>query len=58
MSRPEMMDAAMDELLPLVAEGALKPVGGGRVPDVCRPGGTPGPAGPPHHLHLVIDPSR
>jgi NADPH:quinone reductase len=32
MSRPEMMDAAMDELLPLVAEGALKPVGGGRYP--------------------------
>jgi NADPH2:quinone reductase len=32
MSRPEMMDAAMNELLPLVAEGALKPVGGGRYP--------------------------
>src|SRR3954463_13034076 len=32
MSRPEMMDAAMNELLPLVAEGALKPVGGGRSP--------------------------
>ena len=26
------MDAAMNELLPLVAEGALKPVGGGRYP--------------------------
>ena len=32
MGRPEMMDAAMNELLPLVAEGALKPVGGGRYP--------------------------
>src|SRR4051812_22162896 len=32
MSRPEMMDAAMNELLPLVAEGALRPVGGGRYP--------------------------
>src|SRR4051794_19602558 len=30
MARPEMMDAAMNELLPLVAEGALKPVVGGR----------------------------
>jgi NADPH:quinone reductase len=32
MARPEMMDAAMDELLPLVGEGALKPVVGGRYP--------------------------
>ncbi|GAB3318840.1 zinc-binding dehydrogenase [Geodermatophilus aquaeductus] len=32
MSRPSMMDDAMTELLPLVAEGALKPVGGGRYP--------------------------
>jgi NADPH2:quinone reductase len=32
MTRPEMMDAAMNELLPLVAEGALKPVLGGRYP--------------------------
>src|ERR687885_2546086 len=30
MSRPEMMDAAMSELLAMVAEGVLKPVGGGR----------------------------
>jgi NADPH:quinone reductase-like Zn-dependent oxidoreductase len=32
MGRPQMMDAALEELLPLVAEGALKPVGGGRYP--------------------------
>jgi NADPH2:quinone reductase len=32
MGRPEMMDAAMGELLPMVAEGVLKPVGGGRYP--------------------------
>jgi NADPH2:quinone reductase len=32
MSRPSMMDDAMTELLPLVADGALKPVGGGRYP--------------------------
>jgi NADPH:quinone reductase-like Zn-dependent oxidoreductase len=32
MARPEMMDAAMGELLPMVAEGVLKPVGGGRYP--------------------------
>jgi NADPH2:quinone reductase len=32
MARPEMLDAAMNELLPLVAEGALKPVVGGRYP--------------------------
>src|SRR5687767_1104068 len=32
MSRPQMMDAAMHELLPMVAEGALKPVVGGRYP--------------------------
>jgi NADPH:quinone reductase len=27
-----MMDAAMNELLPMVAEGSLKPVVGGRYP--------------------------
>ena len=32
MTRPEMMDAAMNDLLPMVAEGALKPVVGGRYP--------------------------
>ncbi|SFL06520.1 quinone oxidoreductase family protein [Geodermatophilus ruber] len=32
MRRPEMMDAALGELLPLVAEGALRPVIGGRYP--------------------------
>jgi NADPH:quinone reductase-like Zn-dependent oxidoreductase len=32
MSRPEMMDAAMDQLLPMVADGSLRPVGGGRYP--------------------------
>ncbi|PWW23790.1 NADPH:quinone reductase-like Zn-dependent oxidoreductase [Geodermatophilus normandii] len=32
MSRPAMMDDALTELLPLVADGALKPVGGGRYP--------------------------
>ena len=32
MSRPEMMDAAMEELLPMVADGALRPVAGGRYP--------------------------
>jgi NADPH2:quinone reductase len=32
MSRPEMMDAAVTELLGLVADGALRPVGGGRYP--------------------------
>ncbi|SFT53208.1 NADPH2:quinone reductase [Geodermatophilus amargosae] len=32
MGRPSMMDDAMTELLPLVADGALKPVGGGRYP--------------------------
>ena len=32
MARPRMLDAAMGELLPLVAEGALKPVVGGRYP--------------------------
>jgi NADPH2:quinone reductase len=30
--RPEMLDDAMGELLPLVADGALKPVSGGRYP--------------------------
>jgi NADPH2:quinone reductase len=32
MARPEMMDAAMHDLLPMVAEGVLKPVVGGRYP--------------------------
>jgi NADPH:quinone reductase len=32
MARPQMMDAAMNDLLPMVAEGALKPVLGGRYP--------------------------
>jgi NADPH:quinone reductase len=32
MARPQMMDAAMNELLPMVAEGSLKPVVGGRYP--------------------------
>jgi NADPH:quinone reductase-like Zn-dependent oxidoreductase len=32
MARPQMMDAAMNDLLPMVAEGALKPVVGGRYP--------------------------
>ena len=32
MMRPEMLDAAMNELLPLVADGALHPVVGGRYP--------------------------
>ena len=49
MSRPEMMDAAMNELLPLVAEGALKPGRRRALPDVRRPRGAPGPARPPHH---------
>jgi NADPH2:quinone reductase len=32
MARPEMMDAAMNDLLPIVAEGTLKPILGGRYP--------------------------
>ncbi len=32
MTRPEMMDAAMHELLPMVADGVLRPVIGGRYP--------------------------
>jgi len=32
MARPEMLNAAMSELLSLVAEGAIKPVVGGRYP--------------------------
>jgi NADPH:quinone reductase-like Zn-dependent oxidoreductase len=32
MSRPHMMDAAMHDLLPMVADGALQPVVGGRYP--------------------------
>ncbi|MGY1709725.1 zinc-binding alcohol dehydrogenase family protein [Geodermatophilus sp. SYSU D00758] len=31
-SRPAMLDEAMGELLPMVAEGALRPVAGGRYP--------------------------
>ena len=31
-SRPSMLDDALGELLPLVAEGALKPIAGGRYP--------------------------
>jgi NADPH2:quinone reductase len=31
-SRPEMLDQAMSELLPLVADGRLQPVSGGRYP--------------------------
>src|SRR6476620_925331 len=30
MARPEMMDAAMHELLPMVADGTLRPIDGGR----------------------------
>ena len=32
MSRPQMMDAAIEELLPMVAGGSLRPVVGGRYP--------------------------
>jgi NADPH2:quinone reductase len=32
MARPEMMNAALNELLPMVADGSLKPVVGGRYP--------------------------
>ncbi|HEX2072675.1 MAG TPA: NADPH:quinone oxidoreductase family protein [Geodermatophilus sp.] len=32
MARPQMLDDAMNELLPLVADGALRPVVGGRYP--------------------------
>jgi NADPH2:quinone reductase len=32
MTRPEMMDEAMNGLLPMVANGMLRPVGGGRYP--------------------------
>jgi NADPH2:quinone reductase len=32
MARPQMMDAAMNDLLPMVADGTLKPVVGGRYP--------------------------
>jgi len=32
MARPSMLDDAMTELLPLVADGALRPVVGGRYP--------------------------
>jgi NADPH2:quinone reductase len=32
MMRPEMLDAAMHELLPMVADGALHPVVGERYP--------------------------
>jgi NADPH2:quinone reductase len=30
--RPAMLDEAMGDMLPLVADGALRPVGGGRYP--------------------------
>jgi NADPH:quinone reductase-like Zn-dependent oxidoreductase len=32
MARPHMLNAAMNDLLPMVAEGSLKPVVGGRYP--------------------------
>src|ERR671920_1144041 len=32
MARPQMMDAAMHDLLPMVAEGSLRAIGGGRYP--------------------------
>jgi NADPH2:quinone reductase len=32
MARPQMLDAAMNELLPMVADGTLRPVVGGRYP--------------------------
>jgi NADPH:quinone reductase-like Zn-dependent oxidoreductase len=32
MARPDMLDAAMADLLPMVADGTLKPIGGGRYP--------------------------
>jgi NADPH2:quinone reductase len=32
MARPDMLDAAINDLLPLVAEGSLKPIVGGRYP--------------------------
>jgi NADPH2:quinone reductase len=32
MTRPEMMDTAMTDLLSMVADGTLKPVSGGRYP--------------------------
>jgi NADPH2:quinone reductase len=32
MARPHLMDAAMNDLLPMVADGGLKPVVGGRYP--------------------------
>jgi NADPH2:quinone reductase len=32
MARPEMLDAAINELLPMVADGSLRPVVGGRYP--------------------------
>jgi NADPH2:quinone reductase len=32
MSRPDMLDAAVNDLLPMVARGELKPIVGGRYP--------------------------
>jgi NADPH:quinone reductase len=32
MARPQMMDAAMNDLLPMVARGELEPIVGGRYP--------------------------
>ncbi|MGY1632819.1 zinc-binding alcohol dehydrogenase family protein [Geodermatophilus sp. SYSU D01186] len=32
MARPHMMDAALSELLPLVADGSIQPIAGGRYP--------------------------
>ena len=32
MARPQMLDQAMGELLPMVADGSLRPVSGGRYP--------------------------
>ncbi len=49
MGRPQMMDAAMHDLLPMVAEGALRARRRRALPDVRRPRGAPGPPRPPHH---------
>src|SRR4051812_6191874 len=43
MTRPDMMNAAMNDLLPMVAEGVLKPVVGGRHPLSALPGAHQGP---------------
>src|SRR3712207_9073696 len=47
MARPAMLDDAMTELLPLVADGALRPVIGGRYPLTPGPGAPPEPPAPP-----------